>query len=169
MQGFEYRKSLKGSEDAGVLYFIGDNSVSFIIGDAVKVDTNGHATTASAGNKLAGIVAQVVDKNGIAIDPDSATTNTYTMASDNETVAQKKVGIIFSKDALFANVASAALAVTNLLQFFDLTDKNTVNTSSASDTAGQMQLVGLDPDGDGDTTKGLFRIAESQFDPYAQQ
>lgn len=169
MTGFEYRKSLKGSEDAGVLYFTGANSITFIIGDAVKVDTSGFATTASAGNKLAGIVAQVVDANGIAVDPDSGTTNNYTMTSTNQTVGLKKVGIIFSKDALFANQATTALAVTNLLQFFDLSDKNTISTASASDTAGQMQLIGLDPDGDGDTTKGLFRIAESQFDPYVQQ
>lgn len=169
MIGFEYRKSLKGSEDAPLLYFIGDNSVVFTIGDAVKVDTNGHATLGAATNKIAGIVAQVVDANGLAVDPDSQTLHTYTMASNNETVAQKKIGIIVSKDALFANDASGDLATTNLLQYFDLTDEDTINASSASDTAGQFQLVGLDPDGDADASKGLFRIAESQFDPYAQQ
>jgi len=55
------------------------------------------------------------------------------------------------------------------MQFFDLTDEDTINASSADDNKGQFQLVGLDPDNDGDASKGLFRIAESMLDPYAQQ
>jgi len=70
---------------------------------------------------------------------------------------------------LFSNDSSGTLATTNLLQFFDLTDEDTINQSSASDTSGQFQLIGLDPDNDGDVSKGLFRIAESMLDPYAQQ
>jgi hypothetical protein len=72
---------------------------------------------------------------------------------------------------LFFNDADDTLATTNLLQFFDLAsaDPNTISVSSASDTAGQFQLVQLDPDGDADASKGLFKIAESQFDAYAQQ
>jgi hypothetical protein len=80
-----------------------------------------------------------------------------------------KVGIIVSPFALFSNDSSGTLATTNLMQFFDLTDEDTINQGSASDASGQFQLVGLDPDGDADASKGLFRIAESQLDAYAQQ
>ena len=133
------------------------------------INTDGHAVVATAGEEVAGIAAQVVDKNGIAIAPDSGTTDTFTVASDNETVDMYKVGIIVSKYALFSNDSSGTLATTNLMQFFDLTDEDTINASSANDDKGQFQLVGLDPDNDADASKGLFRIAESQLDPYAQQ
>lgn len=169
MTGFELRKSLGSSETPQLLYFIVDNSDTITIGDAVMLNTDGHAVVATAGEEILGIVAQVVDAKGIAIAPDSGTTNTYTVDSDNETVDQVQVGVYVSKDLLFANDSSGTLATTNLMQFFDLTDEDTINQGSASDTAGQFQLIGLDPDGDGDASKGLFRIAESMLDPYVQQ
>jgi len=169
MAGFSYRKSLITKDEPTLLYFIIDNSDTITIGDAIMINTDGHAVVATAGEEVAGIAAQVVDKNGIAIDPDSGTTDTWTVASDNETSAMKKVGIIMSPFALFSNDSSGTLATTNLMQFFDLTDEDTINQGSASDASGQFQLVGLDPDNDGDASKGLFRIAESMLDPYAQQ
>jgi hypothetical protein len=169
MLGFEFRKSLNASETPQLLYFIADNSDVITVGDAVKINTDGHAELLTAGAKVAGVVAHVVDANGLPLTPDSGTLHTYTMPSDNETVAQNKVGIYVGKDLLFANDSSGSLATTNLMQFFDVTDEDTINQGSASDTAGQFQLVGLDPDGDGDASKGLFKIAESQFDPFAQQ
>ena len=169
MIGFELRKSMNASETPQLFYFIIDNSEVVTIGDAVYINTDGHAGLLTAGIKVGGIVAQVVDKNGIAIASDSGTLNTYTVDSDNETVDQVKVGIYMSKDLLFATDSSGTLATTNLLQFFDVTDEDTINQGSASDTAGQFQLIGLDPDGDADASKGLFRIAESQLDAYVQQ
>ena len=169
MAGFQYRKSLITKDEPTLVYFIIDNSSTITIGDAIMIDSNGHAVVATAGEEIAGIAAQVVDKNGIAIEPDSGTTDTFTVESDNETDKMYKVGIIMSPFALFSNDSSGTLATTNLLQFFDLTDEDTINQSSASDTSGQFQLIGLDPDNDGDASKGLFRIAESQLDPYAQQ
>jgi hypothetical protein len=169
MAGFSYRKSLITKDEPTLLYFIIDNSDTITLGDAVMINSDGHAVVATAGEEVAGIVAQVVDKNGIAIEPDSGTTDTWTVASDNETVDMYKVGIIVSPFALFSNDSSGTLATTNLMQFFDLTDEDTINQGSASDASGQFQLVGLDPDNDADVSKGLFRIAESQLDAYAQQ
>lgn len=169
MTGFELRKSLGGSETPQLLYFIVDNSDTITIGDAVMLNTDGHVVVATAGEEILGIVAQVVDANYLPIDPDSGTTNTYTVDSDNETVDQVMVGVYVSTDLLFANDSSGTLATTNLMQFFDLTDENNIDQSSASDASGQFQLVGLDPDNDGDASKGLFRIAESMLDPYVQQ
>lgn len=167
MAGFHFRKSLVTKDEPSLLYFIIDNSDVVQIGDAMYINTDGHAGIATAGIKVAGIAAQVVDKNGIAIDPDSGTSDTYTVASDNETVAKKEVGLICSQDVLFFNDADGDLATTDLMQFFNLIDENTIDESDGGDTAGQFQLVGLDPDGDGDASKGLFKIAESQFSPHA--
>jgi hypothetical protein len=169
MAGFSYRKSLITKDEPTLLYFIINNSATISIGDAVDIDTNGHVTAADASDEVAGIVAQVVDKNGIAIDPDSGTLGDYTVDSDNETVDQYQAGIIMSPFALFSNDSSGTLATSNLMQFFDLTSESQIDQSSASDTSGQFQLVGLDPDDDADASKGLFKISESQMDAYAQQ
>jgi hypothetical protein len=166
---FEYRKSLVTKDEPTLLYFIINNSETITRGDAVNIDANGHAEPADATEKVMGIVAHVVDKNGIKVAPDSGTLDNYTVASDNETSAQKKVGIIVSKYALFYNDSDDTLATTNLGQFFDLITEYQIDASSASDTSGTFQLMELDPDGDADASKGLFRIAESQMDHYAQQ
>lgn len=169
MAGFSYRKSLITKDEPTLLYFIIDNSDTITLGDAIMINTDGHAVVATAGEEVAGIAACVVSKNGISIDPDSGKTDTWTVDSDNETVDMCKVGLIVSPFALFSNDSSGTLATTNLMQFFDLTDEDTIDQGSASDTGGQFQLVGLDPDNDADVSKGLFKIAESQFDAYVQQ
>lgn len=166
---FSYRKSLVSKDEPTLLYFIIDNSDAITIGDAIMINTDGHAVVATATEEVAGIAVTVVDKNGAKVAFDSGSVNTWTVATDNETSAKKQVGIVVSKDALFSNDADDDLAVSNLLMFFDLTSESQISVSSASDTSGQFQLISLDPDGDGDASKGLFKISESQFDPYAQQ
>lgn len=170
MAGFQYRKNLSGEIGAPTLLdFIIDNSDVIQIGDMVRVNTDGHVTLATTGSTQAGVVVGVVDKNGLRIDPDSGTLDTYTVASDNETVAQKKARIIPAMpDYLFFNDADDTLATANLLQYFDLNDENDVDVATATDTAtAQVRLVQLDPDGDGDASKGLFQIVESQFGTIA--
>jgi len=169
MAGFAYRKSMGSSEEPTLLYFIVNNSEVISVGDAVKVDASGNAILAIAGSTIAGVVHQVVDKNGIVISPNSSTSDTYTMAADNETVNQYQVGVDVSPRSLYSNDSDGALAATNLFQFFDLVSESQIDQSSASDASGSFQLVGLDPDGDADVSKGLFRVAESQLNPYAQQ
>ena len=168
MAGFSPRKSLITKDEPTLLYFIIDNSDTIQIGDAIMINTDGHAVVATAGEEVAGIAVQVVDKNGKAVDCDSGTTDTWTVESDNETDKAYEVGIIASPFMLFSNDSDDTLATTNLMMFFDLIDENTIDASSASDSNGQFQLVGLDPDGDADASKGLFKISESQFDPYSQ-
>jgi len=168
MAGFQYRKNLLTKDAPVMLEFIIDNSDTITIGDAVMLNSDGHAVVATAGEEVLGIVAGVVSSKGLAIDPDSGTLADYTVDSDNETVDAVKVQVIVDKYSLFSNDSSGTLATTNLMQFFDLTSESQIDQSSASDTTGQFQLISLDPDGDADASKGLFRIAESQLDPYAQ-
>lgn len=168
MRGFEFRKSLITKDSPTLLSYIIDNSDTITLGDAVMINTDGHVVVATAGEEVLGIVVGVVDSKDNAVDADSGTLADYTVESDNETDKAWKVKVIVDKYSLFANDASDTLATTNLGQFFDLTSESQIDASSASDTTGQFQLISLDPDNDGDASKGLFRIAESFLDPYTQ-
>lgn len=166
---FKYRKSLVTKDAPTHLSYVIANSETITVGDAVDLDTSGYVTAADAGDEVLGIVVGVVDSDGLPVDPDSGTTSDYTVEADNESDKAWEAQVIVDKMALFYNDADDDLATTNLLQFFDLTSESQIDQSSASDTSGQFQLISLDPDGDGDDSKGLFKIAESQLDAYAQQ
>jgi hypothetical protein len=164
MAGFKYRKSLSGvNQGPAELHIIGANSIIFQVGDVIRINTGGFAALFVAGDLTLGVVTGVHDKNGIKIDPDSATTDTYTMASDNQTVAQKKVSYIPTlQDYLFYNDSDDTLAQTNLMQYFPLNDENDVNGSSSSDgTLDTVRLVEIDPDNDADASKGIWQFVES--------
>ena len=166
MSGFRYRKNLDGTAGAPAnLNVVGANSVVFQVGDLIRVNTSGFGALVTTGDVILGVVTGVTDKNGIAVDPDSATLEVYTMASDNQTVAQKKVHFIPAlPNYLFFNDSDDTLARTNLFQFFDVNDENDVDVATAHDsTSSQVRLVEIDPDGDGDASKGLFQIVESFF------
>jgi len=170
---FEFKKSLSGGAERKLLCgaeTVIANSVELKVEDAVKWDTDGFIALATAGDKVLGIVEGVVDKDGIAIEPDADTLNTYTMASDNETAAakMKRASIDISKNSLYKNDASGDLTRTMIGQLFDLTDEDQIDQGTASDTSGQFQLIRLDPDNESDASMGLFKIAESQLDPFTQ-
>ena len=56
------------------------------------------------------------------------------------------------------------MARTNVGQYFDvLSGSNQIYSASASDSNGQFELIEIDPDRDGDASKGLFRVAECQI------
>ena len=164
MSGFTYRKNISGGSEAPVMLdVVGANSVVFQVGDVIRINTSGFGALFVAGDLVLGVVTGIVDKNGNAIDPDSGTLDTYTMASDNQTVAQKKVQYIPAlQQYLFYNDSDDTLARTNLFQYFPLNDENDVNGSSSSDsTLDTVRLIEIDPDHDGDASKGLFQIVES--------
>lgn len=166
MTGFSYRKNIDGSTGAPtVLQAVGKNSITFQVGDLIRVNTSGFADVVDTGEAITGVVVGVVDANGVKIDPDSGTLDTYTMSSDNQTVAQKEVRYIPAlPHYLFFNDADASLTRAMELKYFDTNDENDVDVASATDSeTAQVQLIERDPDGDGDASKGLFRIAESHF------
>lgn len=99
---------------------------------------------------------------GATLTPD----DTVAVSSTNQSDATRniKAEIIVNPDVLFYNDANGDLAATNEGQLFDtVAAGDQIDQSSASDTSGQFQLIERDPDGDGDASKGLFRIAESQL------
>jgi hypothetical protein len=166
MSGFTFRKSLDGSVPAE-LEIIGGNSVVFQVGDLIRVDADGFAALAVAGDLILGVVTGVTDQHGLPIDPDSAATpDTYTMGSANETAgvsSNKKIHYIPAlANYLFYNDADSALSQALLFSYMNVNDENDVDPGSTNDsTLSTVRLIEIDPDNDGDTSKGLFQIVES--------
>lgn len=177
-KGFFFREGLNGLEHVGHLEVILAGSATVTIGDLVRVNNAGLLVTAASGEPVAGVLVGVVTKEGTsAFSPRAESTgiagatitgdDTIATASDNATNAVKNLkGVIIpdvSGQNLFYNDADSTLAQTNLFQFFDVANGDQVTVGSASEANGQVQLLQLDPDGDADVSKGLFRIAENQF------
>ena len=168
MAGFSYRKNLDGSAYVpSLLYGIGVNSGEITIGDPVRIDNEGFISLADAvTDGIVGICQQVVTADGASKTLDSGTTDTYTLTSDNETVAKDKIGFIPAlAHYLFFNDADASLGQGNIGQFFNINAGGAeIDVGTATDTANeQFRLISIDPDGDADASKGLFQITETQL------
>lgn len=165
---FQFRKNLDGSSQVpSLLYGIGKSSVIFTVGDAVRFNTSGFIDLSHTAEQIIGIVASVVTSKGLPVDYDSGSTNTWTMTSSNETVNMYEVAFIpaFPHYA-FSCDSDTTIEQASLGKYFQLASTSDgASTTTESDTIGtlQLQLIGLDPDGDGDASKGLFRIVASQM------
>jgi hypothetical protein len=174
---FEYRKNLLGVTSApSPIKIKVANSTTVKVGQMVRVNTAGFIVPNGAANPCLGRVAGLIDNNGIPVNAfqyDSSKTghtnsgdDTVITASDNQTrtlavYAEIEVGL---ESILFYNDANGDFSDTNILQFFDLVStSDQIDQSTALDTNGVFQLVQLDPDGDGDLSKGLFKVNESQL------
>lgn len=175
--GFEFRESLIGLEHPSSRAFILGNSATVTIGDPVRLNSDGLLVRSAAGEAVLGILDGIEDQNGIpafspraqgtagsTLTPDDTIATSATNSSDGTRKLKGRVIIDIAGTNLYYNNASTALAQTNVGQLFDVgATVGRISTASASDTNGQFQLVQLDPDNDGTTTKGLFRIVEGQL------
>lgn len=152
-------------------------SATIKIGDAIRINTSGYAVRAAVGEAIGGVAIGLVDLNGVNLfSPRAQGTAGATLTADDQVAvsatnasdATRNIKVQVQLDPagliLWYNVADSALAQTNLFQMFDsVAAGNQITVGSASDANGQWQLIKLDPDGDGTTTKGLFRVNENQF------
>lgn len=176
--GFFFRKGLNGLEHVGSADLLLAGSATVKIGDLVRVNTAGLLVRCAAGESPCGVLTGIVDNAGInvfsgRVQSTSVAGATLTpddqiaTASDNATNLAKnlkgQVALDVSGQILWYNDSDSTLAQTNLLQFFDAANGNQVTVSTASDANGQVQLLQIDPDGDADVSKGLFRLNETQF------
>jgi hypothetical protein len=178
MAGFEYRGHLMGGRQSpGMLTRTIADSETVTKGDAVKL-SSGYLAPCDDDDKVMGIVVGLVDKDGIDLSNtgyslDGTYTEggigveTYAAAADNTTENQVQAQIIIDPYALFYNDAAGDMTEAEVGTFFDLTDEDQIKNQSGT-TDGAFQLMEVDPDEDDDMSKGLFRIAESGLDPYAQ-
>jgi len=165
MSGFSFRKSLDGTAAPAELSIVGANSVVFQVGDLIRVNTGGFAALATTGDLILGVVTGVTTVNDTRTDADTGTLDTYTMASNNQTVAQRKIKYIPALQSyLFYADADGTLAATNLFQYHGIDDENNPDTASVAPsdaTLNTLRLIELDPDHDGDASKGLWQIVET--------
>lgn len=133
---------------------VGKNSEVFNIGDLVNL-TSGFAE----------VVDGTTDPiNGISKEK-------KTMASDNQTVAQAKLEYSPIENLEFEMEADGTLTQAMVGHYFTVagaTGVQQVTVSTDSATVGQVQLVALDPRGEGSTLLGLWRVALPQnatFEP----
>lgn len=180
MAYFKEKGQFTKEQSQGLKAYVIKNSATVKSGMAVKA-TGGYLEPAGAGDKILGVIKGIVSRDGLALNVAHATAfdgaytsggdgvETYVATADNQTDKQVKALISLDPDTLWANDSSGDLTAANLFQFFDLLAGGLqVNAASASALSGSVQLVGLDPDGDGDASKGVFKIAESQLSPAAQ-
>lgn len=182
VKGFKPYKSLYGVDIPNSLNFMLENSVTVTLGDAVRLDTNGALKRCLATDPaVLGVVTALYDAtgqvgvfspripgtaiSGATLTPD----DTLTTASDNRTNAAKQLTAAVLLDPvgaiLFQNVTNGALTQANVGQFFNVLSANPgqIDTATASNVNGQFQLISLDPDNDGNTAKGLFRLCQDQL------
>lgn len=161
---FKFKKSLRGHSAPVLVRVIIDNSDVVQLGDAVKVYNAGNAEIATAGAPIAGFVHAVVDANGLQPAPDSGTTDTWTVESDNETDKQLAVLIDMDLDSIYSGDVDGTIGTTGTSNkqgcSLDLTDENSIAETSATRTAtAQLYGWGTDPDDSGNL---LVSIKESE-------
>lgn len=181
MAGFEYRGQLNGAENPVVLEIPIANSATVTVGDALQNEAFGSGSgvkRAAAGTEILGVCIGIVDNKGIDLTNTlssnydgtwTASTKTYVATSDNMTDKIVKAQVVVDKNAIWYNDSAGTLAAADIMKFFDIADQDQVGDQDGADNAGAMILIKRDPDGDGDASKGLFIIAESELDAYAQQ
>lgn len=175
MAGFEYRGQLNGADNPVTMDVVIKNSATVKVGDMVYNDGNG-ATRATSTTLILGQVAGIVNASGIDLDNAStdtwdgtwtSSTQTYVAASDNLTDKKIRVKVITDPNALFYNDADGNFTnpADNQL-FVKCADHDQIDEDTTSATVGQFFIVKLDPDGDGDASKCIVKIALSQLLAY---
>jgi len=172
--GFVYARNLNtGVQNPQTLEVLLANSTGpLTVGDAVQY-TSGYLTIAATGESVLGILAGFVDKDGrnifqsgVNVTGTKSGDDTYTAASDNQTVDFVKGIVIVDPNALFLNEADSSLTQAEVGTYFDTTAASDQITGSGSATISQFQLVELvTADGAGNAVNdyGLFRISQTQL------
>jgi len=174
MAGFKLRGHLLGAQNPVTRDAIITDSETVTVGDAIQM-TDGFAQVCDANERIMGIAVAITDENGIDLDSTrsdnydgtwTSSTQTYVASADNESDKKIKVKMICDPYALFYNDADGSLTSAMDMEFFSLVDEDQVDADTNSATVGEMQLWKRDPDGDGDASKGLFRIVAWQGDAF---
>jgi hypothetical protein len=175
--GFEFRQSLIGLEHPAVQEFILDDSATFTLGDMVRIDTDGLLVVNGVGNTILGLLVGIVDQNGInvfspraqgvagaTLTPDDTIATSSTNSSDGTRKLKGQVIVDPAGTNLYYNDTNGDLTQSMVGAAFDLTSAgDRIDQGTPTDATAQMQLLEIDPDGDGDASKGLFRIVEEQY------
>ena len=180
--GFRLRKNLYGLQTEGQQLKVRvANSTTLKLGDAVRINTGGFLVRSAAGEAVLGILTGFIgatvndvtgtnpfslggDITGLTLTEDDQIVTSATNQTRTELYLVGEVTVDPAGILLWYNDSDGTLARTNIGQYFDvLSGSNQIDSASAADTNGQFELIEIDPDNDGDASKGLLRIAESQI------
>ena len=177
---YRYKKSLLANSGPCLVRFTLFNSMTITLGDLISVATNGTAVLmASASTSIAGVVHDIVDKNGnsifgsIAVKTNATVSgqDTVVTASDNTTVDLVAVLVDVSKLSIYSAEVTGTVGTTtnsNLpggwIDSATTGDKVTETSHTRTvATGGHLKGWGTDPDA---STRLLVSICESEvFDP----
>lgn len=142
------------------------NSVTVSVGGAVKT-LAGFAALVATGDKVLGVVEQVIGSNRLAVSTGSTYRgnfgDTFAAAADNQTVAMNRVRVDVSPHSLYQVAGDAALGTTtgsNLAgKTFDLANSLLVDESTVNITSQQVYSHGPS---EGVTTELVVNIFESE-------
>ena len=178
-KGFDYRGGLLGVDSSPVCVdVLIDDSATLTLGDAVIIDTDGNLDVASATSPVLGVLQGIVDQDGInvfetgrsggtdgsTLSGDDTITTSSTNTSDGTRKLKGRVALTVSANSKWYNDASGNFAQTDLFKHFDLVaGGDQVDQGTGSDASGIVQLIEIDPDGDGDLSKGIFVFVETQI------
>ena len=169
---FKYKGSLDGGARTLVKIVL-DDSTMFRIGDVVTSSgtTDDAVILATSGVRVLGVIAGIVDANGMPPADDGASgtfVDKYTTASTNTTAKYVSALVDVNTNSLYSEPTGSTLGTTTgsnkKFYFLDVnsvttgTTGSTLTESSASTTSKQFFSFGLDPE---DTTRIIVKIKES--------
>lgn len=140
-------------------------SITVTEGDSVKL-SSGFTALGTAGALVFGNVNSIITKDGVGVSDNGASgsfTNTFTSPSGNTTGAMYSVLVDISKHSLYSVDPDATIGTTtgsNLMGYFtDIADEDETDESTASTSAAQYFIWGVDPM---DSGNQIVNIYESQ-------
>ena len=163
--------SLDHTNEAPLLRrYIITNSVVTTINDSVKL-ASGFMALGTTGALVLGHVYAIGTEKGVGVSSTGATgaefgsfTNTYTAASNNQTVAKVKADVNISKMALYSASLDATIGTTtgsNLAGYhIDVLDEDDLSESSTTTATAQYSTHGVDPY---NSSNAVVNIYESQL------
>lgn len=145
------------------------NSIVSTQHDSLKL-ASGFIALGTAGAAVFGHLVAHKDSDGVGLNTTGAAgaqigsyVNTFTAASDNQTVDQVVAECDISKMSLYSAEVDATIGSTtgsNLAGYrMDLADEDTLDEDTAATTAAQYGTWGTNPE---DTSKAIVNIYESQ-------
>lgn len=146
------------------------NSVVTTTRDSIKL-ASGFAALGTAGALVAGHVVAHKDDRGVGLNTSGASgaeigsyVNTFTAASDNQTVGRVAVELDISKSTIYSVEPDVAIGTTtgsNLVGYkTDIADEESTDESTATAATAQYDILGVDPE---NAANQLVHIYESQF------
>ena len=138
---FVPRGTIAGDAPGATFGFVVSSGVIVTVGNVVTLVSGYVENIADTGEPVLGVAAGTVTGNG---------TN--------------KVQVYTDPNLIFYNDSDGTLAQTDVGKVYRTTASKKIDQSTgAVNTAYAFVLVGVDPDGDADASKGLFKIYRSQL------